>query len=488
MRGLKTFNILLLFFLLMLFACQQKQESKVPGFDFANPAYLNLEFENLSDSMYVRSWHWNVIPMEEIKSDSFLIIGNGNSVVNVNVNKPQRIEFSFNGKRLDFLFVPTDTTFVKIDFSGNLDSVIPVFSGKYEEVNNYYFEKFKRFNSWDFFIPRANFTQSSLSASDLAENNDEQTKLELDFLNNYVTKNKLPQWFLDYEKQNVIITSGYFKLNSIFYREYMLAMKDTIPDGYYDFIDSININSKTTIITENYFHYLSDLMSYQRSVKEIEPDSLKNLDKVKGDFSPIYEFISVLDQPAQELYSLYYYFFMAKLKPQYTELLDSLKQIITTSEYKNLIDSIGIAQFEIPKYFAAPNFYLQDTDSEFRKLKEFRGKVVLLNFWSTNCIPCLKVFPFEDTLANKLKNEDFQLINICLNSDEDIWRKKVATHTEVLQLFAKGNWNNILKDSYKIYGYPKFMLVDKNGLIINANAPRPSNPELMDEIKTLLIN
>lgn len=479
-------RICILLLVTLLFSCIREKEIQVPEFDFEQKAFLNLNCKNVNDTIKIQSWHWNSIPGEESKSDTLVVFENGFMLILVNVIKPKLVKFYFNNKRFDFFFVPGDTTFVEIDFSVNIDSILLAFNGKLASINQYHLAKYKRFQSWDYYIPRAGFTQSSLTAVDLVSNNDRQTKLELDFLNNYALNNTLPQWFQDYEKQNIIITSGYFKLNSIFYREFMLGIIDTIPDGYYRFVDSIDIHDETSIITEYYFYYLSDLMSHQRSLREIEIDSLNKRDKIKGDFSHIYEFVSELNSLAQELYSLYYYYFIAKHKPEYTELLDSLAQNIITTEYIDLIDSIGIAQYKIPKHVSAPGFYLQDTEGDFRKLKEFKGKVVLLNFWSTNCIPCLKEFPYEDSLVERFRSEDFQLINICLNSSEDNWRRKIQGHNTPLHLYAKESWCDILKESYKIYGVPSFVLINKDGQIINPNAPKPSSDDLIPEIDKAL--
>ncbi|MCD4695821.1 MAG: TlpA family protein disulfide reductase [Bacteroidales bacterium] len=489
MKKNKAFSFTLFCLLCIAIACNNKSETIISHYDFIHPSYLNLEFENTSDSIYISSWHWNTIPGEEMKTDSLLILGKGKKVLKINITKPQRVEFYFNKKRFDFFLVSADTTYVKIDFAKGIDSMKPVFTGKFALVNLYYLEKHKRFNTWDFYRSRAGYTQSSLDAIELGKNNDDLTNLELGFLNDFSLKNtNLPGWFQDYERQSISLTSGYFKINSIYYRNYMLGIKDSIPDGYYSFIDSIDVNSKISMLTDYYFFYLSDLISYQfRSNQNKAFDKLCKLVRKQNYYNYLFGFISELDPPAKELYSLFKLFYFYKFTPEDVRVIDTLKENITTLEYIYLLDSLGFNNYQLPENTKAPEFYLQDIDGNFKTLKDFQGKVILLDFWSTSCLPCLKEFPYEDTLAKEFANSDFQLINICLSSNVDIWETKIEGHYKsIVQLFAKDRWNDLLKDNYKIYGYPKFVLIDKNGNVANANAPRPSDPKLIGEIRRLL--
>ncbi len=474
-------------FLCLASACSNKTEMNVPSYDFINPAYLNFEFSNSSDSIYLTSWHWNYIVQKEIATDSLLVMGNENMILEVKVNKPQCVQFNFNNKRIDFFFVPGDTTNVRIDFSKNLDSIIPEYTGKLALINLYYLKKHKRFNTWEFLRARAGFTQSSLDALGLEKNNDDLTKLELGFSNEFISLNpNIPQWYQEYENQSILFTNADFKISSIFYRNYMLGIKDSIHEGYYSFIEDMNINSDISILVNNYFGYLNGLLSHQ-----IRLDINKGIDTLKrpgkNEYNPLFEFIEELDPKPRELFSVFKLFFYSRHIPKRLDSIKSLRNNITTPEYKGLLDSLDNNKFHLQKNAKAPGFYLQDSYGKYRTLKEYQGQVVLINFWSTSCIPCLKEMPSEDSLAEKLKEADFKLVSICLSSNEHIWRTKIkGRSSEIVYLFAQKNWNKLLKDSYKIAGYPTFVLIDKHGNISSANPSRPSNPELIEEIKALL--
>ena len=55
-----------------------------------------------------------------------------------------------------------------------------------------------------------------------------------------------------------------------------------------------------------------------------------------------------------------------------------------------------------------------------------------------------------------------------------------------IQLFADNNWESKFVQDYGIQGIPRFILIDKKGHIVSADAPRPSNSELRTKLDTLL--
>lgn len=68
----------------------------------------------------------------------------------------------------------------------------------------------------------------------------------------------------------------------------------------------------------------------------------------------------------------------------------------------------------------APNFELQDADSgQTRRLSEFRGKVVFLNFWASFCEPCRREMPSMERLVRQYRQQGFEMIAISLDPQID---------------------------------------------------------------------
>ena len=108
-------------------------------------------------------------------------------------------------------------------------------------------------------------------------------------------------------------------------------------------------------------------------------------------------------------------------------------------------------------------------------MKDFKGSLVYLSFWFTGCKPCIKEFPDENLLVEVFKNEKVKIISICLISDENGWKHMVSQHQlKTINLFAKGNWEDILQEKYGITGFPHYVLINAEGKIIENNCIRPS--------------
>lgn len=111
----------------------------------------------------------------------------------------------------------------------------------------------------------------------------------------------------------------------------------------------------------------------------------------------------------------------------------------------------------------APDFVLQDLRGKARSLKEFRGKVVLLNFTTTWCPYCKKDIPNLKKLHASLKGRDFELVSIYVNESP----KRVALFAEKYALPY-----TILVDSeatvarnYGVRGVPMKVVVDRRGAV-----------------------
>ncbi|MGH8678285.1 MAG: TlpA family protein disulfide reductase [Burkholderiales bacterium] len=68
---------------------------------------------------------------------------------------------------------------------------------------------------------------------------------------------------------------------------------------------------------------------------------------------------------------------------------------------------------------ATPKLVLKDLDGKRHDLAQYRGKLVLMNFWATWCAPCLKEMPALQRLGEKLAKERFVLLTVNFGEGED---------------------------------------------------------------------
>jgi len=111
----------------------------------------------------------------------------------------------------------------------------------------------------------------------------------------------------------------------------------------------------------------------------------------------------------------------------------------------------------------APDFTLPDMNGKMVSLKDFRGKVVFLNFWATWCKPCEEEMPSMRALYEGLKGQPFEIVAVNLDKDSPpvaAFAKKYRINFIVLR-DAGGK----IKELYKTTGVPETFIIDQNGVI-----------------------
>lgn len=119
----------------------------------------------------------------------------------------------------------------------------------------------------------------------------------------------------------------------------------------------------------------------------------------------------------------------------------------------------------VKKVVPASDFELQDMDDEKVKLSDYRGKVVLLNFWATWCPPCIREMPSMERLHQQVDADGFKVIAV--NQMEDVDQVFAFTgQLEVDPTFAIlfDSTSEVSRD-YAVRGLPTTYLIDKEGNI-----------------------
>ena len=100
------------------------------------------------------------------------------------------------------------------------------------------------------------------------------------------------------------------------------------------------------------------------------------------------------------------------------------------------------------------------------RLADLKGKVVLIDFWSTDCAPCLRELPNLKQLLAKYQAQGLELIGITLDSDrETLQRCLVREQVDWPQYFDPAGRTNRLAEEFGIVSLPVVWLVDRHGLV-----------------------
>jgi thiol-disulfide isomerase/thioredoxin len=135
----------------------------------------------------------------------------------------------------------------------------------------------------------------------------------------------------------------------------------------------------------------------------------------------------------------------------------------------------------------APDFKLQDMDGKLHTLKEYKGKVVLINFWATWCPPCIREMPSLEKLYQKLRGQPF--IMLAINQWEDEERVfEFMGQLEVIPTFPiLFDPQSKVSAAFGVQGLPSSYIIDKQGRIVyRAKGGRDfDHPQIERKIKSL---
>jgi peroxiredoxin len=135
----------------------------------------------------------------------------------------------------------------------------------------------------------------------------------------------------------------------------------------------------------------------------------------------------------------------------------------------------------------APDFALKDVDGRTVRLSEYRGKVVLLNFWATWCGPCTIEIPWLMEFEQKNKERGFAVLGVSM--DEGGWNviKPFVAEMRVNYRVLKGD--DMIAEQYGgVESLPTSFLIDRQGRIASAHLGLVSNSRSIyqNEIQELL--
>lgn len=333
----------------------------------------------------------------------------------------------------------------------------------------------------------------------------DERKNQLDFLKNYPAKDKLSNDFQKLVESNIRWNYWHLLLAYSITRSNLdtkLTRVVSLPSVMIESLDPQKVQDESLLISESYRNFLPFFITYfnsqdQKFVKyadQVKAISDKNnyaLKYLKGkvlDFTlskTIYDYCGRItasgakywiSQVSSENYrkllinhcqeTLNKKEEIAKKKEDKTQ---SQKELLNTSDYPVLTDLNG-KQFNFAKY---------------------KGKVIYVDFWASWCGPCRQEFPFSKKIHAALtekQKKSIVFLYISIDEDPNNWKNAV----EKLQLdngehgYSEGGWASEVVKKYQINGIPRYMIIDKNGTIVQPDAVRPSGPTTLDTLLKLI--
>ncbi len=123
-------------------------------------------------------------------------------------------------------------------------------------------------------------------------------------------------------------------------------------------------------------------------------------------------------------------------------------------------------------------------------LADLKGKYVYIDIWATWCAPCIAEVPALQKLEHDFKGRNIAFVSISVDTKNDYgkWNAMVKEkQLSGIQLYATDSFDSDFISAYGISSIPRFILIGPEGEIVDANAKRPSDPDIKSFLESLEI-
>ncbi|MGK7397838.1 MAG: TlpA family protein disulfide reductase [Candidatus Cyclobacteriaceae bacterium M3_2C_046] len=370
-----------------------------------------------------------------------------------------------------------------INEQGEIDSL--TFSGDGAMENDTYQHleemKFAAFNHIQKDAPAFNHALDSLETVMIGYLDDlkleEQTDPELlNVLEAEIKYHKISRW-LDYYTRNYVYgdkekTDFVLDQNKAYLSGIVLSNPDLLHSNYY--------NSTLDDYFEQLDQTLVDYDSIMQEYKENRSELIKTYYQVK--VNSILDLIDSLVMDPAIKSRAYYSFFLRNanlnsLTPFKQNYENRFLSAVTDTDQQDFMNE-KLAQLEtLMPGKPAPQFTFSDIEGNLVSLEDLKGQYVYIDVWATWCGPCIAEIPQLKALEEDF-GQQIAFVSISIDPSEEKWKNYVGEkELGGIQLYSEGAWDSEINELFMIRGIPRFILIDPEGNIVNADASRPSSPD-----------
>ncbi len=133
----------------------------------------------------------------------------------------------------------------------------------------------------------------------------------------------------------------------------------------------------------------------------------------------------------------------------------------------------------------AKDFTVQDSDHQV-SLNQYRGQVVIVNFWATWCPPCTEELPSLMSMQDRLRSKGVVVLGVSIDVDEDAYHRFVKQRN--VNFVTVRDPKQIVAGMYGTSGWPESYIIDRQG-VLRRKIVGPINwdsPEVMQFLTKLL--
>ena len=263
-----------------------------------------------------------------------------------------------------------------------------------------------------------------------------------------------------------------------------------LPDNYYDFLKDLKFDDPLITRLPKWFKTM--LAAFERMEKEgmieVSPDKYMEIyagrienDKVRSLF-----LINLLNFTLDKGYSDELPTYVMNVRRLITDTAAIAQLPAIEARYQQARE----ANKSILRGMPAPEFKAVDINGKEYTSDQFKGKMQVLDFWFTGCVPCRAEMPYMAKLAEEMKGMPVVFASMSLDVGDELiglWKQMIQDKKGAeYRLNVPGGFKSDLVKAYLIHSVPRIVIIDKEGKIVDAYAKRPSDPKLKMQLLELM--
>jgi thiol-disulfide isomerase/thioredoxin len=268
------------------------------------------------------------------------------------------------------------------------------------------------------------------------------------------------------------------------------GLKQQILDtAYYNFTKGMIIENEYLLDCPAYRDFLRYYLHYTTSIAFNKLDSInrKLVDAFTNEEFKVIDMLKNIKVKEYCLFAQVYSDLEYGGVKGFEKEYEYFKKHNTDSAYTQQIRKLYAKKMLLASGKFAPPFTCKDVTGKEVSLCDFKGKIVYLDFWATGCGPCRHEYPYLVKLQSEYKDKNVVFVSISIDNDYQEWKKYVIEKKiEGITLFKGMGYESELARTYQLVGVPTFILIDKQGRIVDSAPPRPSSSEIRKVINDML--
>ena len=345
-------------------------------------------------------------------------------------------------------------------------------------------------------------TQKNLDPTEYLEYVKEQSLKYNAFLNEYFKQNRSGRefhewsnnWLYAYEIYDLLrYTWRHPSLNEMDQNTYLA------PEEYYNFLKDEKHNDEKMMVSQYYqlfLHYLYMHLYRKFHQSELHSQFITLYEASnKTEAYRIYLKYIIANSSGFEQEYLVSKVFSNLINWKFSDAYDALYEpsLVGRDDYNQVLaKEYAELQKLITKPVYAKDVNLHDSsilenDLVFQTLPgKYPDKVIYVDFWAPWCGPCLAEMPLSKKIQEKLSGKEVVFVFLASKCTEKSWKATIAERQLSGEHYLlKDSEYSMLADKFDIAGIPRYMIIDKKGQVVNDDAARPSDENLVGLLETL---